>query len=106
LQITPSACNVAQPQDKGQVEKGAIHSRRPHCWPLRPCRDLTDLQAQANQWRAQVAKVQSHATTGEPPIQRLAPKAMRPFPAWLPDCRATAHATVHTDCSLRFDGKT
>jgi hypothetical protein len=106
FQITPIACNVAQPQEKGQGEKGAIHSIRHHFWPLRTVRALPDLQAQANQWRDQVAKVRGHATTGQAPIARFAPQAMRPFPALLPDCRDTAQAKVHTDFSLRFDGNT
>ena len=104
--ITPIACNVAQPQEKGKVEKGAIHYIRHNFWPLRTFRDLTDLQAQAHQWRDQVANVRVHATTGEPPIQRFAPKAMRPLPALVPDCRDTAQAKVHTDFSIRFDGNT
>ena len=106
FQITPIACNVAQPQEKGKVEKGAIHYIRHNFWPLRTFRDLTDLQAQANQWRDQIANVRVHTTTGEPPIQRFAPKAMRPLPALLPDCRDTAQAKVHTDFSIRFDGNT
>ena len=96
FQITPIACNVAQPQEKGKVEKGAIHYIRHNFWPLRTFRDLTDLQAQANQWRDQVANVRVHTTTGQPPIERFDPKAMRPLPALLPDCRDTAQAKVHT----------
>ena len=106
LQITPLACNVAQPQEKGKGEKGAIHYIRHNFWPRRTFRDLPDLQAQANQWRDQVANVRVHATTGEPPIQRFDPTAMRPLPALLPDCRDTAQAKVHTDFSIRFDGHT
>ena len=67
LQITPIACNVAQPQEKGTVEKGAMHSIRYNFWPLRTFHDLTDLQAQANQWRDQVANVRVHTTTGHRP---------------------------------------
>jgi transposase len=104
--ITPVACNVAQPQEKGKVEKGAIHSIRHNFWPLRTFRDLTDLQAQANQWRDQVANVRVHTTTGQPPTQRFDPKAMRALPELLPDCRDTAQAKVHTDFSIRFDGNT
>jgi transposase len=106
VQLTPIACNVAQPQAKGQGEKGASHDIRHHFWPLRTFRDLSDLQAQANQWRDQVANGRVHATTGEPPIQRFDPKAMRPLPALVPDCRETAQAKGHTDFSIRFDGKT
>jgi transposase len=97
--ITPVACNVALPQEKGKVEKGAIHYIRHNFWPLRTFRDLTDLQAQANQWRDQVANVSVHTPTGQPPIQRFDPKAMRSLPALLPDCRDTTHVKVHTDFS-------
>ena len=81
LQITPVACNVAQPQEKGKVEKGAIHYIRHNFWPLRTFRDLTDLQAQANQWRDQVANVRLHNTTGQRPNERFTPQAMRALPA-------------------------
>ena len=106
FQLTPIACTVAQPQDKGKVEKGALHSIRHTFWPLRPFRDLTDLQAQANPWRDQGAHIRVHTTTGEAPIQRFDPQVMRPFPALLPDCRETAPAKVHPDFSMRFDGNT
>ena len=106
LQITPVACNVAQPQEKGKVEKGAIHYIRHNCWPLRTFRDLTDLQAQANQWRDQVANVRVHSTTGHRPNERFDPQAMRALPALLPDCRDTPLVKVHTDFSIRFDGHT
>ena len=82
--ITPIACNVAQPQEKGKVEKGAIHYIRHNFWPLRTFRDLTDLQAQANQWRDQVANVRLHSTTGHRPIERFEPQAMRPLPTCYP----------------------
>lgn len=106
FRITPVACNVAQPQEKGKVEKGAIHYIRHNFWPLRTFRDLSDLQAQANQWRDQVANVRIHSTTGQRPIERFDPKAMRALPDLLPDCRDQALAKVHTDFSIRFDGNT
>jgi hypothetical protein len=88
------------------VEKGAIHYIRYNFWPLRTFRDLPDLQAQANQWRDQVANVRVHNTTGHQPSERFDPKAMRPLPELFPDCRDTALAKVHTDFSIRFDGNT
>jgi transposase len=106
FKITPIACNVAQPQEKGKVEKGAIHYIRHNFWPLRTFRDLPDLQAQANQWRDQVANVRVHSTTGQRPTERFAPQAMRALPELLPDCRDTTLAKVHTDFSMRFDGNT
>jgi transposase len=106
FKITPIACNVRQPQEKGKVEKGAMHYIRHNFWPLRTFQDLPDLQNQANQWRDQVANVRGHSTTGQSPIERFDPKAMRPLPELLPDCRDTAPAKVHTDFAIYFDGNT
>jgi transposase len=75
--LTPVACQVAQPQDTGQVEKGAIHAIRPNFWPLRTLRALTALPAPANPGRDHVAHGRGHTTTGPPPRQRCDPKAMR-----------------------------
>ena len=85
--LNPIACNVRQPQEKGKVEKGAIHYIRHNFWPLRSFTNLDDLQAQANHWRDQVANRRVHRTTGWRPIERFQPEAMRPLPEFLPDCR-------------------
>ena len=103
LKITPKPCNVRQPQEKGKVEKGAIHYIRHNFWPLRSFTGLADVQAQADTWRDKVANVRVHATTGKRPVDRFDPGAMRPLPELLPDCRDTAQAKVHTDFSIRFD---
>lgn len=102
--IHPIACHVNQPQEKGKVEKGAIHYIRHNFWPLRSFTTLDDLQAQANQWRDQVAHRRVHRTTGFRPIERFEPQAMRPLPEFLPDCRDTAIAKVHRDFAVQFDG--
>ena len=102
--INPIACNVNQPQEKGKVEKGAIHYIRHNFWPLRSFTNLDDLQAQANHWRDQVANRRVHRTTGFRPIERFRPEAMRPLPEFLPDCRDTAVAKVHRDFAILFDG--
>jgi hypothetical protein len=104
--ITPIACNVRQPQEKGKVEKGAIHYIRTNFWPLRTCTNLDDLQAQAHHWRDQVANRRVHRTTGWRPIERFRPAAMRPLPAFLPDGRDTAVAKGHHDVAIHFDGNT
>jgi hypothetical protein len=104
LGIVPRACNVGKPHEKGKVEKGAIHYIRNNFWPLRTFKDVADLQAQANQWRDEVANRRVHTTTGERPIDRFRPDAMRPLPDHLPDCRETVVAKVHSDFSIRFDG--
>jgi transposase len=106
FQITPIACNVGQPHEKGKVEKGAIHYIRHNFFPLRTFSNLDDLQVQANDWRDQVANKRLHSTTGQRPIERFTPEAMRPLPEWLPDCRDHAVAKVHADFSIQFDGNT
>ncbi len=106
FKVVPKACTVARPQEKGKVEKGAIHFIRNNFWPLRTFRDLRDLQTQANHWRDQVANKRVHQTTGERPIDRFKPQAMSPLPELLPDCREKALAKVHPDFSVRFDGNT
>lgn len=106
LKITPRPCNVRQPQEKGKVEKGAIHFIRHNFWPLRTFTGLRDVQEQANQWRDQVANVRVHATTGQRPIERQKPEAMQPLPELRADCRDTAAVKVHTDFCIHFDGNT
>jgi transposase len=104
FKILPIACNVAQPHEKGKVEKGAIHYIRYNFWPLRSFTDLTDVQVQADHWRDQVANVRVQSTTGERPIDRFEREAMRPLPDLLPDCRDTEPCKVYSDFSIRFDG--
>lgn len=103
FKIVPKACNVAKPHEKGKVEKGAIHYIRHNFWPLRSFKNLKDVQTQANQWRDYVANVRVHNTTGERPVDRFKPEAMRPLPELLPDCRETAPGKVYSDFSIRFD---
>jgi transposase len=102
--VVPRPCNVGQAHEKGKIEKGAIHYIRHNFWPLRSFRGLDDLQAQAHQWRDQVANLRVHATTGERPVDRFRPEALRPLPERFPDCRDTAPAKVHPDFAVRFDG--
>jgi len=85
------------------VEKGGIHYIRHNFWPLRTFSDLRDVQNQADQWRDDVANVRLHATTGQRPIERIRPEALRPLPDLLSDCRETKSLKVHTDFSICFD---
>lgn len=101
--ITPYACNVRSPHEKGKVEKGAIHYIRYNFLPLRSFDDLKDLQQQADQWRDHVANIRVHSTTGQRPVDRFKPKAMKSLPPFLPDCRDMASAKVYPDFSIRFD---
>jgi hypothetical protein len=104
--ITPKACGIRKPHEKGKVEKGAIHYIRYNFWPLRSFTDLADLQTQAERWRDETANQRVHATTGERPMERFKSEAMRPLPEFLPDCRDQAVAKVHSDFSIHFDANT
>jgi transposase len=106
FKIVPTACGVAKPHEKGKVEKGAIHYIRYNFWPLRTFTDLRDVQSQANHWRDQVANRRLHRTTGQRPVERFQPHALRALPELLPDCRDTQLAKVHSDFSIHFDANT
>ena len=100
--VLPRAANPGKPHEKGKIEN-LIGYIRHNFFPARSFADLADLQAQADHWRDHVANQRIHATTGKPPIERFEPKAMRPLPDMLPDCRDTAPAKVHSDFAVRFD---
>ncbi len=106
LHVTPRACNLRSPHEKGKVEKGVVHYIRYNFWPLRRFCDLADVNAQARHWRDTVANVRIHATTGVRPIDRAKEEVLSPLPQLLPDCRESSMAKVHTDFSIRFDGNT
>jgi len=100
--IVPRAANPAKPHEKGKIES-IIGYIRHNFFPARSFADLAQLQAQADHWRDHVANRRVHATTGKPPVERFDPKAMRPLPEMLPDCRDMAPAKVHSDFAVRFD---
>lgn len=104
--ITPRPCHVRQPHEKGNVEKGGIAYIKQNFWPLRNARGLDDLQRQANQWRDEIANIRIHGTTGERPVARFNPQALRPLPENLPDCRQVACLKVHKDFCVTFDANT
>ncbi|MCJ7602003.1 MAG: hypothetical protein MUO63_10960, partial [Desulfobulbaceae bacterium] len=101
--ITPHACNVRAPHEKGKIENSIKYIRQ-NFWPLRTFADLADVQKQVVIWLDTVANVRVHQTTGEHPVDRLRKEALRPLPNGLPDCRETASLKVHKDFGVRFDG--
>lgn len=100
--IVPRAANPGKPHEKGKIESVIGYIRR-NFFPARTFAGLDDLQAQADSWRDQVANTRTHTTTGEKPIERFKPQAMRPLPDSLPDCRDFSPAKVHSDFAVRFD---
>lgn len=101
FKITPVACNVRAPYEKGKVEN-SIKYIRTNFWPLREFKDLDDVQSQALIWLNDVANIRKHQTTSERPVDRLQPKALRPL-SEAPDCRETMTLKVYKDFGVRFD---
>jgi transposase len=101
--ITPIACNVASPHEKGKIEN-VIKYLRQNFWPLRTFTDLYDVNRQVRNWLDTVANVRIHQTTGERPFDRLAEVHLRPLPDLLPDCRQSERLKVYNDFAVRFDG--
>jgi transposase len=101
--ITPVACNLASPHEKGKIEN-VIKYLRHNFWPLRTFTDLFDVNRQVRNWLDTVANVRIHQTTGKRPFDRLAEVHLRPLPDLLPDCRPTETLKVYKDFAVRFDG--
>jgi transposase len=100
--ITPIACNVASPHEKGKIEN-FIKYLRQNFWPLRTFSDLCDANGQVRHWLDTVANIRIHQTTGKRPLGRLAEAVLKPLPDLLPDCRQTEQLKVYKDFAVRFD---
>jgi transposase len=105
FKISPVACNVRSPHEKGKIENTVKYVRQ-NFWPLRSFTDLSDVQRQVEQWLDSVANVRIHQTTGERPKDRFRKISLRALPELLPDLRETCQVLVHTDFAVRFDGNT
>jgi transposase len=101
--ITPKACNVRAPHEKGKIER-MIQYLRQNFWPLRKFNSLGDVQDQAIKWLNEEANVRVHQTTGQRPVERFSKESLKPLPEFMPDCRETLEILVHKDFSVRFDG--
>jgi len=100
--ITPKACNVRAPHEKGKVEN-SIRYIRHNFWPLRTFTDLDDVNHQVLAWLDTTANQRVHQTTREKPAERFIKDALRPLPDPLPDYRQTESLTVYKDFGIRFD---
>jgi len=105
LHITPRACNIRAPHEKGKIENSIKYIRQ-NFWPLRKLTDLADVQNQIVSWLETVANIRRHHTTGERPVDRLQKGTLQTLPEVLPDCRETVSPLVHKDFSVRFDANT
>ncbi len=100
--ITPVACNIRSPHEKGKVEN-SIKYLRYNFWPLRTFSDLEDVNHQVLAWLNTTANQRLHQTTGQKPAQRFVKEALKPLPDPLPDFRETETLLVYKDFGIRFD---
>ena len=100
--ITPVACNIRAPHEKGKVEN-SIKYLRHNFWPLRTFSALEDVNHQVMAWLNTTANQRLHQTTGERPTHRFVKDALRLLPEPLPDFRETETLKVYKDFGIRFD---
>lgn len=100
--ITPVACNIRAPYEKGKVEN-SIKYLRNNFWPLRNFTDLEDVNHQVLAWFETTANQRLHQTTGKKPRDLFKKEDLRPLPDTLPDYRETETLRVHKDFAVRFD---
>jgi transposase len=99
--ITPKACNVRAPYEKGKVEVSIKYIRN-NFWPSKTFTDIDDVNYQVLSW-LNAANQRIHQTTNEKPNNRFVQKALRALPDPLPDVRQTQTLTVYKDFGIRFD---
>lgn len=103
--ITPVACNVRAPHEKGKIES-SIKYLRYNFWPLREFADLDDVNHQVKAWLEKTANQRQHQTTGKRPVERFDKKMLKPLPHILQDYRETETSTVDKFFAVRFDTNT
>jgi hypothetical protein len=105
LRITPVACNVRAPHEKGKIES-AIKYIRGNFWPLRTFTNIGDIQMQSRHWLDTTANVRIQQTTGQRPVDRFDKTKLTALPEAIPDLRETEHLMVYKDFAVRFDANT
>ncbi|MCP4756105.1 MAG: IS21 family transposase [Proteobacteria bacterium] len=104
FKISPWACNVRSPFEKGKVER-TIQYIRNNFIPLRKFEDLPDVQEQVRKWLDETANRRIHQTTGEQPDERASRLNPRPIP--FPESTTymeTLPVKAYKDFAVRFDG--
>lgn len=66
----PRLCRPYRAMTKGKVESGVKYLKR-NFLPGRTFIDSVDLQAQLDEWNAEIADVRIHGTTHERPLERF-----------------------------------
>lgn len=102
FRISPFACNVRAPHEKGKIESGIKYLRN-NFMPARTFTDLNDIQSQVRSWLDTVANVRVHQTTGKKPMDCLVKQALSSIPDPIADLREIGTYRVHKDYGVRFD---
>lgn len=103
FKITPKACNIRAPYEKGKVER-AIGYIKQNFMPLKTFIDLDDAQNQAINWLNNEANVRIHQTTGEEPEKRATKISLTPLPFPADKSYLQVESLkVYKDFCVRFD---
>ena len=100
--ISPFACNIRSPHEKGKIEAGIKYLRN-NFMPARTFTGLDDINAQVRSWLDTVANVRVHQTTGKKPLECHDKTSLRPIFGIERDLRETGTYRVHKDYGVRFD---
>lgn len=103
--ITPVACNIRSPHEKGKVE-ASIKYLRYNFMPLRKFEDLDDANHQVMVWLEKIANQRLHQTLNKRPVDIFDKDHLRPLPAPLPDFREVDTVRVDKFFAIRFDANT
>lgn len=103
----PVACNVRRGNEKGKVERTIGYIRR-NFFEGRTFRDLSDLKAQSDRWRDQIANCRIHGTTRERPVNRYQTERsfLRSLPGVPFDCDQVSTVPASKDYRISFDTNT
>lgn len=103
----PVACNPRKGNEKGKVERTIGYVRK-NFFDGRTFRDLSDLQAQSDRWRDEIANCRIHGTTRERPINRyqIERPLLRPLSEIPFDCDQVLTVPASKDYRISFDTNT
>ncbi len=102
FKITPKACNVRSPHEKGKIER-AISYIRKSFWPLTHFETLKQANEAALTWLNETANQRVHQTTSQAPDKRLQPGQLRVLPDINYQSMQIATCKVTKDFCVRFD---
>jgi transposase len=104
LGFVPKVCQVASPWQKGKIERAIGYVKSSFLDGRPPFPSLEEANRQARIWLDEVANHRLHRETRQKPAERFQPKALKPLPSRLPDCRDAVTVLASPDLRVSFDG--